>query len=149
MCTNGTQVPCKVPSLPNPTTCKGWPHHRGLRPPLFSNRGVGSFYAPQEQISESAVRPDLRFFRPYPRRLESLTICRWKERPWVLVRPGFELTTSRSTDRRSPNWANQAAVCIIIHLTWLHFPRIVGGDSETGTNFFFRQLCGTSDELVC
>ena len=43
MCTNGTQVPCKVPSLPNPTTRKGWPHHRGLRPLLFSNSDVGSF----------------------------------------------------------------------------------------------------------
>ena len=30
MCTNGTKVPCEVPSLPNPTTRKGWPHHRGL-----------------------------------------------------------------------------------------------------------------------
>ena len=43
MCTNGTQVPCKVPSLPNPTTRKGWSHHRGLRPLLFSNSDVGSF----------------------------------------------------------------------------------------------------------
>ena len=30
-------------------------------------------------------------------------------RPWVLVRLGFEPVTSRSADRRSPNWANQAA----------------------------------------
>ena len=43
MCTNGTQVPCEVPSLPNPTTRKGWPHHRALRPLLFSNSGVASF----------------------------------------------------------------------------------------------------------
>ena len=43
MCTNWTQVPCKVPSLPNPTTHKGWPHHRGLWPLLFSNSDVGSF----------------------------------------------------------------------------------------------------------
>ena len=43
MCTNGTQVPCEVPSLPNPTTRKGWPHHRGLRPLLFSNSDVGTF----------------------------------------------------------------------------------------------------------
>ena len=43
MCTNGTQVPREVPSLPNPTTRKGWPHHRGLRPLLFSNSSVGSF----------------------------------------------------------------------------------------------------------
>ena len=38
-----SQVPCKVPSLPNPATRKGWPQHRGLRPLLFSNSGVGSF----------------------------------------------------------------------------------------------------------
>ena len=28
-------------------------------------------------------------------------------------------------------------IWIIIHLPWLHFPRIVGGESETGTNFSF------------
>ena len=28
----------------------------------------------------------------------------------MLVRPGFEPATSGSTDRHSPNWANQAAV---------------------------------------
>ena len=28
----------------------------------------------------------------------------------MLLRPGFEPATSRSADRRSPNWANQAAV---------------------------------------
>ena len=39
MYTNGTQVP----SLPNPTTRKGWPDHRGLRPLLFSNSDVASF----------------------------------------------------------------------------------------------------------
>ena len=32
-----------MPSLPNPTTLKGWPHHRGLRPLAFSNSSVGSF----------------------------------------------------------------------------------------------------------
>ena len=31
------------PSLPNPTTCRGWPHHQVLRPLLFSNSSVGSF----------------------------------------------------------------------------------------------------------
>jgi len=59
-------------------------------------------------------------FRPYLRIIESLTVyrCHCKGstfssvilRPWVLVRPGFEPTTSRSADRRSLNWANQAAV---------------------------------------
>ena len=54
-----SQVPCKVPSLPNPTTRKGWPHPRGLRP---LHQQCGFFYFPQEQISKSAVRRDLRFF---------------------------------------------------------------------------------------
>ena len=44
MCTNGTQVPCEMPSLPNPTTCKGWPLHRGLQPLLFSNSGRDGTY---------------------------------------------------------------------------------------------------------
>ena len=51
-----------APSLSNPTTRKGWPHHRGLRPLLFSNSGVGSFTSHKNQNSESAVRRDLRFF---------------------------------------------------------------------------------------
>ena len=54
---------CKVPSVLNPTTRKGWPHHRGLRPLLFSNSDVGSFTSHENrEISESAVRRDLRFF---------------------------------------------------------------------------------------
>ena len=73
--TNGTQIPCKVPSLPNPTTRKGWPHHRGLRPLLFSNSDVGSFTCHKNK-SVSVVRRDLRFFVLMREDLESLTICR-------------------------------------------------------------------------
>ena len=43
-------------------TCEGWPHHRGLRPLLFSNSGVGSFTSHKNQISASAVTRDLQFF---------------------------------------------------------------------------------------
>ena len=75
MCTNGTQVPCEVPSLPNPTTRKGWPHHRGLRPLLFSNSDVGSFTSHKNK-SMRVLSDGPTVFRPYPRRLESLTICR-------------------------------------------------------------------------
>ena len=32
-----------VPFLPNPTTRKGWPPHRGLRPLFFTNSDVASF----------------------------------------------------------------------------------------------------------
>ena len=41
---------------------KGWPHHRAPRPLLFSNSDVGFFTSHMNQISESAVRRDLRFF---------------------------------------------------------------------------------------
>ena len=41
---------------------KGWPYHRGLRPLLFSNNGFGFFTSYKNQISESAVKRDLRFF---------------------------------------------------------------------------------------
>ena len=42
--------------------CEAWPQHRGLRPLLFSNSGVGSFTSHMNKISVSAVRRDLRFF---------------------------------------------------------------------------------------
>ena len=38
-----SKIPCKVPSLPNPATREGWPHHQGQPPLLFSNSNVGSF----------------------------------------------------------------------------------------------------------
>ena len=38
------------------------------------------------------------------------SLLSYLKRPWVLVRLGLEPATSRSADRRSPNWANQAAV---------------------------------------
>ena len=59
-------------------------------------------------------------FRPYLRRLECPTILRYHNkgstfssvilRPRVLVRPGFELATSRPAGRRLSNWANRAVV---------------------------------------
>ena len=52
----------------NDVMSEGWPQHRGLCPLLFSNSGVGSFTSHKNQISVSA--------RPYPRKLESLTVCR-------------------------------------------------------------------------
>ena len=53
MCTNGTLVPCQVPSLaPRP----------GSTSRTFFEQWCGFFYIPQEQISVSAMRRDLRFF---------------------------------------------------------------------------------------
>ena len=39
-------------SLPNPTTCKGWPLHRGLQSLLFSNSGVGSFTSHKDKSTK-------------------------------------------------------------------------------------------------
>ena len=54
---------------------KDWPHHRGLRPLLFYNNGVGFSTSHKNQIIESAVKMGPTVFHPYPIRLESLTVC--------------------------------------------------------------------------
>ena len=74
---------------------------------LFLNSGVGSFTSHKNK-SVKVLRTGPTVFRPYPRRLESLTICRCHckgstfssviLRPWVLVWRGFETTTCRSAD---------------------------------------------------
>ena len=46
----------------NDVMYEGRQQHRGLRPLLFSNSGVGSFTSHKNQISVSTVRRDLRFF---------------------------------------------------------------------------------------
>ena len=91
---------------------------RSTSPTLFE-QWCRFFYVPQEPDKCNCCETGPTVFRPYPRRLESLTVCRCHykgttffsviERPWVLVRPGFEPVTSRSADRRFPKWANQAA----------------------------------------
>ena len=42
--------------------CDGKSQHRGVRPQLSSNSGMGSFTSHKNQISVSAVRQDLLFF---------------------------------------------------------------------------------------
>ena len=51
MCTNGTLVPCEVLSLAPGSTSS-----------TFFEQWCGFFYVPQEQISVSAMRRELRFF---------------------------------------------------------------------------------------
>ena len=90
-------------------------HHRGLRLLLCKNRSVGSFTS-HKRWKSCETGPTV--FRPYPKWLKCLTICRCHKkgstfssvilRPWVLVRPGFEPATSLSTDRGLYNdhWIN-------------------------------------------
>ena len=123
MCTNGTQVPCEVPSLPNPTTRKGWPHHRGLRPPLFSNSDVGCFTFHKNKsvkvlwdgtygfssLSEKTRKSNhlqmslqrLHFLLSY---LKALSVGPAKV--WIHDSP--------AADQCSPKWANQ----VVIKLMW-------------------------------
>ena len=85
----------------------------------------GFFYVPQEPDKWKCCETGSTVFRPYPRRLESLTVrrCHYKGSTffsvilscWVLVWPGLEPVTSNSADRRSPNWANRAKSISTLH----------------------------------
>ena len=87
---------------------------------LRTEQQCGFFYVPQESEQWKSCKMGPAVSRPYPRWLECLTICRCHNkggifssiilRPWGLVRPGFEPTTSRSADRRLINWPNRAAI---------------------------------------
>ena len=100
----------------------------GSTSPILFEQWRGFFYIQQEQITEIAVRRDLRFFVIIRVNWkDSVTICRCHYkgstffavilRPWVLVRTGLEPATSRSADRCT-FWANQAAVANYCALTW-------------------------------
>ena len=51
-------------------------HPDPIPQPVEVGHTTGFFYVPDEQISVSAHEKGPTVFRPYPRRLESLTICR-------------------------------------------------------------------------
>ena len=80
--------------------------------PTLFEKWRGFFYVPQEPDKWKCRETGPTVFRPYPRRLERMTVrrCHYTKAALssLLVRPGFEPVTSRSADRRSPNWANQA-----------------------------------------
>ena len=100
----------------NDVMCVGWPQHRSLRPLLFSNSGVGSFTSHKNQFSVIAVRPDLRFFFLIREDWKSNCLQMSVQRQHFLLSylktlsVGLVGMTSRSADRRSPNWACQVAV---------------------------------------
>ena len=93
------------------------PQHRELRSLLFAN-SEWVLLRPTELFTNKGCETGPTVYPPYPRRLESLTICKchYKSstfssvilRPWVVVRPGFEPTTSRTVVRHFTNWANRS-----------------------------------------
>ena len=103
----------------NDVKSEGWPQHRGLRPLLFSNSGVGSFTSHKNK-SVKVLWDGTYGFSSLSEKTRKSNLCRCHYkgsiffsvilRPWVLVWLGFEPVTSRSADRRSSDWANQAAV---------------------------------------
>ena len=90
-------------------------------------------------------------FRPYPRTLESVAVCRCHykgstffsviKRPWVLVRTGFEPATSRPADRRSANWANQKRKNLCVKL-WKWTEGQTNTSVEGAPYCLKKKLCG-------
>ena len=88
-------------------------HTTGLYDPYSFRIVVWVPLHPTRTNQRKCCETGLSVFRPYPRTLESLTICRRRhkgsaffsdiKRPRVLVRPWIEPATSRSADRSSPN----------------------------------------------
>ena len=78
----------------------------GTQSPTLFEWCMGSFLHPAELWTMKSCKTGPKVYRPYPRILENLTIrrCNYKGctfysvilRPWELVRPGFEPTTSRT-----------------------------------------------------
>ena len=112
-------VPCKVPSLPNLTTRRVWTHHRSLRPLLFSNSGVGSFTSHKNRSVKVLWDGTYGFSSLSEKTRKSNHLQMSLQRQHFLLSylktlsfgpVGVEPANSRSADRRSPNWANQATV---------------------------------------
>ena len=99
----------------------------GVYVPYSFRKGCGFFYVPEDPKCCTWDGPTI--FCPYPRRLESLTVCRchYKGSTFPECWSGRRLkpATSHSANRCSHTWANQAAV---VNLTKNFSKRWRGGD---------------------
>ena len=60
----------------NDVTCESWPQHRGSTSPTLFEQWCEFFYVAQEPDKCKWCETGPTVFRPYPRRLESLTVCK-------------------------------------------------------------------------
>ena len=121
---------------------KGCTTPTGSTPPTLYDQQCGFFYVLQKSEQWKSFETGPTVFRPYPRRLECLTICRCHNegstfssvflRPLVLARSRFEPKTFRSADRCLSSWAKQAAVSPLPHSSdrFNSFIRILAEDVQ-------------------
>ena len=105
--------------------CEGWPQHRGLRPLLFSNSGVGSFTSHKNR-SVKVLWDRTYGFLSLPEKTrksnhwqmslqrQHFLLSYWKTLSVALVRPGFEPVTSRSPDPSLPTELTRGRFCSLL-----------------------------------
>ena len=115
------------------------------------------FNVPQEPDKCKCCETGPTVFPPYPRRLESLTVCRYHYTKTALSSQLFKdpecwSSLSRSADRHSPNWANQAAVKWYLCFPCFYFTYFIFSQSfsRTSSSSSLSSLCtnSSSDQTV-
>ena len=118
MCTNGTQSHTRCHPYPIPQSVKVG-HTTEVYDPYSFRIVMRVLLRPTRTNQWKCFEMEPTIFRPYPRRLESLTICRchYKGSTFFSVfiktlSVGLARVWSHDlpTDRCSPNWANQVVV---------------------------------------
>ena len=85
---------------------KGWSHHRGLQPLLFSNSGVGSFTSHKNRLVKVLWEETYGLSTLSEKTRKSNRL----QRQHFLLRYLLTLSVGPAGFFRSPDWANQAAV---------------------------------------
>ena len=107
----------------NDVMCEGWPQHRGLRPLLFSNSGVGSFTSHKNKSVKvlwdgtygfSSLSEKTRKFNHLQMSLQRQHFLLSYLKTPSVGQAGVRTRDLPFTRPFSPNWANQATVLFSI-----------------------------------